>query len=158
MIEIVLLQPAHLKRITELEKQCFSDPWKISAFAEELKNPLAVYLTALETENQQIIGYAGMWLMVDMANITNVAVHPDFRRQGLAGRMLRQLIKIARMRGMEGITLEVRASNFPAQNLYNALGFSVLGRRKGYYQDREDAIIMTKMFKRGGETHADIGN
>ena len=152
MITFTLLRPEHLDGMTAVENLCFHDPWSRSAFAAELENRAAVYLVAVEEDTNRVVGYAGMWLMVDMANITNVAVHPDWRRLGMARQMLTLLMKIAEEQGLEGITLEVRASNHSAQALYAALGFTALGRRKGYYQDREDAVIMTKMYiKDGGE-------
>ena len=83
--------------------------------------------------------------MYDCADITNIAVDPEYRREGLGGKMLELLANVSRDRGMESITLEVRASNIPAISLYEKYGFERSGLRKRYYKDNEDAILMTKM-------------
>ncbi|MBC7325732.1 MAG: ribosomal protein S18-alanine N-acetyltransferase, partial [Moorella sp. (in: Bacteria)] len=95
----------------------------------------------------QVVGYAGMWIILDEAHITNVAVHPHYRGRRLGELLLRVLMQEALHLGADRMTLEVRVSNRPAQRLYERLGFTRAGVRKGYYNDnREDAIIMWKHF------------
>lgn len=147
MIKFTLLRPEHIDGMTEVESLCFDDPWTRRAFEDELKNAAAVYITAVDEKDNSVVGYAGMWLMVDAADITNVAVHPKWRRQGMASQMLSLLVKIADEKGMDSITLEVRESNLSAKALYESLGFKVCGLRKRYYRDRENAVIMTRMLK-----------
>ncbi len=129
--------------MARLDARCFSDPWSEPSFAEDLKNPLAYYLAA-QTEAGEIIGYAGIWLVLDEGHITNVAVSPDYRRCGIGKLLLSRLFTICEEEFAIGaFTLEVRVSNEPAQNLYRSFGFCEAGRRRGYYADNgEDALIM----------------
>jgi ribosomal-protein-alanine N-acetyltransferase len=99
--------------------------------------------TASSPELAAIIGFAGLWLMVDEAHITTIATHPDFRRHGLGELLLASLIDISYEIGAKWVTLEVRVSNYTAQNLYRKYGFREAGIRRRYYSDnQEDAIIM----------------
>ena len=99
--------------------------------------------TATAPELSSIIGFAGLWLMVDEAHITTIAMHPDFRRKGLGEFLLVNLIDIAYDIGAKWVTLEVRVSNYTAQNLYRKYGFREKGLRQKYYSDnQEDALIM----------------
>jgi len=105
------------------------------------ENKCARYYVA--KDDNRIIGYGGMWLVLDEAHVTNVAVHPDYRRKGVGRRIMETLINEAVRLGKERMTLEVRVSNTPAINLYKSLGFEEGGIRKGYYSNnREDALIM----------------
>ena len=146
MINFEMLNEDNVHEVWELEKLCFDDPWELNAFTSELSNKISVYVAARDEKNGKIVGYAGVWLMYDCANITNIAVAPDYRREGLGGKMLELLTDVSRERGMDSITLEVRASNAPAIALYEKHGFVSCGLRKRYYQGREDALIMTKSF------------
>ena len=129
--------------VVEIENHCFSTPWTRHAFRMELKNKLAVYLVAEHRE--KVAAYAGMWLIVDEAHITNVAVHPAFRSLGLGRRILEAMVAEARARNILRMTLEVRKSNDTAIQLYREKGFLIAGIRPGYYVDNgEDAIIMWK--------------
>ncbi len=126
-----------------VESKVFNNPWSRSAFVDEMTdNDLAHYLV-LEDQGM-IAGYAGMWIVVDEAHVTNIALLPDYRRQGLGEKLVRELIKTARERYAVMMTLEVRPSNTVAQSLYSKLGFLPQGIRRAYYSDnQEDALIMT---------------
>jgi ribosomal-protein-alanine N-acetyltransferase len=130
-----------LDEIAEIEKLSFPIPWSRDMLEDELFNPRAWYRVA--AFEGRIAGYAGMWKILDEGHITNIAVHPDFRRRGLGAALLRDLIEHAESCGINALTLEVRVGNKPAICLYESLGFTVEGRRKRYYQDNhEDALIM----------------
>lgn len=147
MILIRLLEASDIDEIIQLEKLCFpEDPWSRLSFETELDNPLSVFFVAVDEESGKMMGYGGMWLMHDIADITNIAVHPEYRREGIGKNILNLLVKIAKEKEMTAITLEVRESNIPAQKLYESAGFVRCGIRKRYYQGREDAIIMTLDF------------
>lgn len=127
--------------VIEIERLSFTTPWTSHAFRLEMKNRLAVYRVALMVG--KVAAYGGMWLILDEAHVTNVAVHPDYRGHGLGQRIMEALIREARDRNLRHMTLEVRAGNEPAISLYKKLGFRMAGIRPGYYQDtREDALIM----------------
>lgn len=130
--------------VLDIEAQSFPTPWSRSAYHSELlENTFATYLV-LELHGR-VVAYGGMWLILDEAHITNVAVHPDFRGHYLGERIMRGLMERARQSGARRMTLEVRRSNLVAQRLYQKLGFVQLGVRRGYYTDtHEDAFIMWK--------------
>lgn len=139
---VVPMSAEHIDGVWEVEKLAFSTPWSKEAFTKEVtENNFAFYLVVLDGE--KVVAYVGSWIIIDECHITNVAVHPDFRKQGIAHQLLEILIDTLRLRGTMAITLEVRVSNKPAQLLYKKLGFEENGIRKGYYSDNnEDAIIM----------------
>ena len=140
---IELMTDAHVAQIAELEKICFSDPWSEASVASELNNKLALWLVAME--DRRVAGYIGSQTVMDETDMMNVAVHPDFRRKGIAEALVNKLVEHLRERGSHCLTLEVRASNVPAITLYCKLGFSEIGRRKNYYRNpREDALILRK--------------
>ena len=140
---IVTMQSSHVAQIAELEKCCFSDPWSERSVASELDNKLSFWLVALEGET--VAGYIGSQTVMDETDMMNVAVHPDFRRQGIAEMLITELVKNLKQKGSRCLSLEVRASNAPALALYGKLGFSEIGRRKNYYRNpREDALILRK--------------
>ena len=130
--------------VIEIEKLCFPIPWTRGAFEHELGgNKLALYLVA--EINGQVVGYGGMWLIIDEGHITNIAIRPDFQGRGAGEAITRALINEASLKEVERITLEVRKTNLIAQNLYQKLGFLICGIRHGYYSDNcEDALIMWK--------------
>ena len=137
------MNPAHVAQIAELEKICFSDPWSERSIASELDNKLAFWLVA--TEGDTVAGYIGSQTVMDETDMMNVAVHPDFRRRGIAEALVTGLVEELKTLGSHCLTLEVRASNAPAIALYEKLGFSEIGRRKNYYRNpREDALILRK--------------
>lgn len=131
-----------IDEVLEVEHLCFTSPWSRQAFVTELvDNRLADYLVMVY-ENR-IIGYIGVWLVIDEGHITNVAVHPDFRGMHLGESLMRTAMLNCLARGMKRMTLEVRVTNIVAQNLYEKLGFVSVGKRRGYYTDNnEDALIM----------------
>ena len=121
--------------------------------AEELDNYLSAFLVALD-DNDKVAGYAGLQAVLDEGYITNVAVRPDCRRQGIAGKLLQVFLDFGNH--LAFLSLEVRASNYDAIALYGSRGFRSVGRRKNYYEHpREDAIIMTKEFEHHGAETAD---
>lgn len=128
--------------VVEIEHQSFSLPWSREAFeAEVCDNDLAVYL--IMTSGKQVIGYGGMWIILDEAHVTNIAILPSYRGKGLGKILLNAMIKAAKGQGAQSMTLEVRAGNIVAQKLYAGFGFKNCGVRPGYYTDnREDALIM----------------
>ncbi len=128
----------HLPAVTELERLCFSDPWSADALAEELNNPCARFLTALD--GNTVVGYLGCHHIADEGFIANVAVHPSHRRRGIA----RELVAAAIEQGssLSRLTLEVRESNTAAIALYRSLGFVKDGVRPRFYtHPTEDAGI-----------------
>ncbi len=139
------MQPCHIPLIAELEKLCFSDPWPPVAIASELSNPLSCWLVAME--GVRLAGYVGSQTVLDETDMMNIAVHPDFRRRGIAEALVKELVGELSNRGSHCLALEVRASNAPAIALYEKLGFSQAGLRKNYYRNpREDALILKKYF------------
>ena len=140
---IVRMKECHVSAVAELEKICFSDPWSENSVASELKNKLALWLVA--EEEGTVAGYIGSQTCGDESDVMNVAVHPDFRRRGIAEALVNALVTELNDIGSHCLTLEVRASNAPAVSLYEKLGFAEIGRRKNYYRNpREDALIMRK--------------
>ena len=137
------MHAAHVTQIAQLEKICFSDPWSERSIASELDNNLAFWLVAVEGET--VAGYIGSQTVLEETDMMNVAVHPDFRRQGIAEALVNGLVEHLKAMGSRCLTLEVRASNAPAIALYEKLGFTEIGRRKNYYRNpREDALILRK--------------
>ena len=142
--EILPLTAAHISQAAEIERLCFSDPWSEKMLAEHLANPCSLTLAAVG-DTGRLLGYVGLLAVVDEGYITNVAVRPDCRRQGVAAALLDALEAQGKERELAFLTLEVRASNAPAIALYRKHGFEEAGRRKNYYtKPAEDAIIMTK--------------
>lgn len=133
-----------LDAVMGIEAESFSTPWSRNQFQSELmENNFAAYLVL--DFHGRVVSYGGMWIILDEAHVTNVAVHPDFRGYHLGERMMEGLMERAKSLGSLRMTLEVRRSNQVAQNLYQKLGFIQLGVRRGYYSDpREDAFIMWK--------------
>lgn len=151
MLRIVPMTADHLDEVAELERVCFSTPWSRKMLAEELENALSAFLVALDGSGA-VVGYAGLQVVADEGYITNVAVKPEARRQGVASRLLQVFIDFARANHLAFLTLEVRASNTAAIVLYGRRGFRSAGRRKNYYEHpREDAVIMTLEFENGTE-------
>ena len=140
---ITNMHQSHVAQVAELEKLCFSDPWSENSIASELKNPLSFWLVALDGE--RVAGYIGSQTVMDESDMMNVAVHPDYRKQGIATALILGLVEELRKRGSRCLTLEVRASNETAISVYRKLEFQEVGRRKNYYRNpREDALILRK--------------
>lgn len=143
MIDIALMTQKHVPSVAVLEKLCFSDPWSENSVASELSNPLSLWLVALEDET--VIGYIGSQTVMGETDMMNVAVHPDHRRRGIARRLIELLIQMLKERESQCLTLEVRASNISAINLYTEMSFQEVGRRRNYYRNpKEDALILRK--------------
>jgi len=138
--EISLMTAADIDGMHDIEVATFASPWSRKSIEDELANPCARYLVA--RENGQVIGYAGMWLVIDEGHVTNVAVREDMRGRGIGRELMKRLIQLAADSGMIWMTLEVRRSNKVAQNLYHSFGFIDVGYRKRYYENNEDALLM----------------
>ena len=150
-VRIVPMTADHLDEVAELERICVSVPWSRNMLAEELDNLLSAFLVALD-DSGKVVGYAGVQVILDEGYITNVAVRPECRRQGIAAKLLQVFLDFARANQLAFLTLEVRASNYDAIALYGSRGFRSVGRRKNYYEHpKEDAIIMTLEFDHGTE-------
>lgn len=146
-IKIVPMAPEHLDALAALERVCFSRPWSRQMLADELDNQCAAFLTALEPDTDRVIGYAGLLVAADEGYITNVAVEPSRRRQGVAAQLLQVFDNFARANKLAFLTLEVRPSNAAAIALYRSFGFEEVGRRRNYYDlPKEDALILTKYY------------
>ena len=144
--DIIPMTSDHLDQVAEIEQICFSDPWSRRMLSEHLENECAATLVAL-SENGTVLGYAGLLVVLDEGYITNVAVRPEYRRQGIAGELLAVFHRFAEGNKMAFLTLEVRDSNASARALYTKHGFKEVGVRKNYYDHpKEDAIIMTLEF------------
>lgn len=147
-IDYKLMDNSHINGVYELSKACFSVPWSLDSISYEIENPLAKYIIAENLSTKEVIGYVGVWIVAGEGDITNIAVDPSYRKQGIASSLLMKLFEICRENSCSDITLEVRASNIPAQNLYKKFNFKEEGIRKKYYSDNgEDAIIMWKRDK-----------
>ena len=144
-VQIVPMNADHMEELEKLEKICFSRPWSRKMLAEELENQCAAFLVAQDSITGQVMGYAGLLVMADEGYITNVAVFPEYRRQGVAAKLISVFENFARGNKLAFLTLEVRPSNAAAIALYEGFGFREAGRRKNYYDlPKEDALILTK--------------
>jgi ribosomal-protein-alanine N-acetyltransferase len=134
-----------LEAVLDIEILSFPTPWSRNAFLYELlENERAVYYVVYNSMNK-LIAYIGMWVIFDEGHITNFAVHPAYRHQGVGKFLLSHFIKVAREKKVKHLTLEVRRTNTVAQELYQKMGFVHMGVRKKYYLDNnEDALIMWK--------------
>lgn len=143
-VTIEKMTEKHLDAVMEIEREAFAVPWSRESFEMEIKrNKCAYYIVALLDD--KVVGYGGMWLVIDEGHITNIAVHRDYRGRGIGKKIIEGLINEAKNRNLVAMTLEVRVSNKVAIHLYEKYGFVPFGRRKGYYADNnEDAIIMWK--------------
>ncbi len=135
----------HLPDILKVEQESFSHPWTEAMFLEEMAGKFSVYRVA--TEEGKAVAYMGMWILADEGHITNVAVAKKCRRRGIAKALISDFVRIAQEKNLCLMTLEVRVSNESAISLYESFGFTEVGRRKNYYDNTEDAVLMTKFFK-----------
>lgn len=140
---IVPMNESHVAQIAALEKACFSDPWSDKSIASELANEYSLWL--VEEQDGRLAGYVGSQAAPPEADVMNLAVAPDSRRQGLGRALMCELMRRLRENGMESLSLEVRESNSPALTLYTKLGFRQVGKRPRYYVNpTEDALILRK--------------
>ena len=140
-VHVRLMTEDDIGDVVEISSLSFPHSWSRSSYQQELQNSLAKYFVA--EINNKVVGFIGTWLIVDESHITNVAVHPDFRKSGIDSKLIESMISYCKEHGCLAYTLEVRAGNTPARSLYEKHGFKQDGIRKGYYQDNnEDAILM----------------
>ncbi len=149
-IRIGPMKEADLTQVMAIEQKSFADPWTLQSFYREIQeNPYSRYLVAYRQE--RLVAYIGGWLITDQLHITNLAVEPQERGNGLAKKLLDELVRLSRKEGINKATLEVRVSNDAAINLYRKNGFAIVGRRPKYYiNNQEDALIMWKEYQDAG--------
>lgn len=146
--KLVPMDGDNVDQIAEIEKECFSHPWSRQMLLEELENLSASFIAA-QAEDGTVLGYAGLTVVLDEGYINNIAVREPYRKQKVASALLDVFIRFAEANELAFLTLEVRASNDAAIGLYLKHGFEQVGRRKNYYEDpKEDAILMTRYFKK----------
>lgn len=132
-----------VSEVVEIDRLSFSMPWSARSYRFEIERNPAALLFVAEVDGA-VLGYIGLWELVDVGHISTLAVHPNHRRQGIARQLIEAGLRALADRGIGEVTLEVRESNTGAQNLYSRFGFEVVGRRREYYRDnREDALVMT---------------
>lgn len=141
-IEIQKMTKEHLKQIKDILKTEFDEFWNAEVLDKELENPLSTYIVAIN--NNEVVGYAGLWQPIDEGHITNIVTKLDKRGNKIASNMLEELIRIAENRKLKCVTLEVNVHNEIAINLYKKYDFKEVGKRPKYYNNTDDAIIMTK--------------
>ncbi|HOJ93319.1 MAG TPA: ribosomal protein S18-alanine N-acetyltransferase [Dictyoglomaceae bacterium] len=142
-IEIRPMKFKDIDEVDEINRLSFSTPWSKESFERELSsNRIAKYFVAVYED--KIIGFVGLWIIFQEAQITTIAVHPDYRGRKVGEKLLNFAIEYCVENHVKSITLEVRVSNTIAQNLYYKEGFKKIGVRKWYYKDGEDALIMVK--------------
>lgn len=143
MIKYRLMTVEDVPAVHYIEQIAFPTPWTLDSFYYEMeKNPQAHYFVAVN-EEEKVIGFCGMWVVLDESQITNVAVLPEGRGKGIGEALMREAIAYAKSLNVVVMSLEVRVTNEVAQNLYRKLGFQEGGIRKGYYTDnQEDALVM----------------
>jgi ribosomal-protein-alanine N-acetyltransferase len=145
MIEVRTLKLRDLGSIEEIERSSYPTPWSRSMFAGELAKPSSICLGAIDTDQEELVGYLIISRYVDAWHVMNVAVAESYRRRGVASGLMEHLFEVTSGDARRGYTLEVRVSNEAAIRLYERLGFKSRGIRRGYYTDnREDALIMWK--------------
>lgn len=143
MIEILKMESIHVSQVAALEKLCFSEPWSENSVAGELNNPLSLWLVAVDEDC--VAGYVGSQSVMGESDMMNIAVSPNYRRQGVAEALVEELACRLKDKGNHCLTLEVRSSNNAAIALYEKLGFAQVGRRPNYYRNpKEDALILRK--------------
>ena len=141
--QILPMTADDIAQVAALEQACFSDPWPQSVLEKELENELSLWMVA--KESGEVLGYVGSQSVLDEADMMNLAVREDARRQGIARSLVQTLCKRLSEKGVQSLTLEVRDSNEPAIRLYEALGFTQAGKRPNYYfHPKEDARILRK--------------
>lgn len=144
-IKITKMTKDDIDEICAIENSAFPIPWERETFEKELSNMLATYLIA-KIDNK-VVGFIGAWFIMDECQITNLAIHQDYRKNGIATQLVAELFKECKKHKSNYIMLEVRANNFAAQKLYKKCGFEEEVIRKGYYKNpdgtREDALVMS---------------
>ena len=148
---IIDAEESMISQLAALEEQCFSMPWTEQQLRSQLPDANHEFIAAVDGDGR-VLGYVGMMFVLDEGYISNVAVSPECRRQGIGDALIAEMDSRAKKRALSFATLEVRESNYAAIALYGSRGFRGEGRRKNYYDHpKEDAIIMTKEFIANGE-------
>jgi [ribosomal protein S18]-alanine N-acetyltransferase len=143
------MRPEDLDQVLTIERASFTMPWSRGAFLYEMQQNRVARCWVARDDDSRVAGYLCLWEVADEVHITNVAVRPDARRQGIARSLLGSVLDNARARGFKIVVLEVRPSNHHALTLYESFGFRVVGRRQGYYYDTgEDALVMEIVLSR----------
>lgn len=143
MLQIDDMRKEDLEQVSTMEAACFSMPWSKKSFEENLNRSDAVYVVA--RDGDKVLGYCGAYVILNEADINQVAVDPLHRKKGVGGKMLAALLEKLRKAGADAVTLEVRKSNEAAIALYESMGFVTEGIRKNFYEKPvEDALIMWK--------------
>lgn len=146
MIELFPLELKYCEDVARISKECLPEYWSFGSICDVLKYNNNIYYVAKDLETDEIVGFAGIMIVADEAELLNIAVSFEYRRCGIAQKLLKRLFSDAKMQNAYRMLLEVRESNVHAQALYSKNGFSALGRRKNYYSNPgEDAIIMERM-------------
>ena len=141
-IKIEKMTTEHLEQIKDVLQSQFDEFWNSEVLAKELENPLSTYIVAVS--EGEVVGYCGLWQPMDEGHITNIVTKLEKRGNGIATKMLEELINIAKSKNLKSVTLEVNVHNEIAINLYKNYNFIEVGRRKKYYNNIDDALIMTK--------------
>ena len=149
MIEIVPMQRQHLNGLVKVEEEAFNSGYARKTFEKEFENKIAIYLVAVNYS--EVVGYIGVWNICGAADIIDVAVLKEFRRCGIGSMLLEKMIDICKEKAVFEINLEVRVSNLAARELYKKFGFKENGLRKKYYENTEDAVLMTKKLDMEGK-------
>ena len=147
MADIIIetMKQGNVDEVAAIEAACFSTPWSRNAFADAVDSEIYEYIVALDGSDGGVAAYAGMQVVLDEAEITNIAVAERYRRRGIAGKLLEGLETLCGRRDVKYLHLEVRESNTAARNLYAKCGFEIDGMRKNFYQKpTENAVLMTK--------------
>ena len=144
LLRFVRITEEHLDAVTAIEHEAYLDPWTQNMFRQEITNASAHFYVALI--DGVVVGYAGFWLVLDEAHISSITIRSEYRGRGLGREELTFLLDTAANLGVREAILEVRVSNYRAQNLYKSMGFQTLYRRPGYYRgNNEDAFVMAKI-------------
>jgi ribosomal-protein-alanine N-acetyltransferase len=144
----VAFSAAHISEAAEIERLCFSEPWSEEALGYMYSSPHAYAVACVDSESGRVAAYGGLEYVLDEAELTNIATHPDFRRQGCANAVTDALERFVKLHGVKRIWLDVRVSNEPAIALYRKLGFEDAGVRRHFYRfPTEDALLMVKELK-----------
>lgn len=149
MIQIRPMTKEDCKEVTRIDQVCFSDAWSLSMFEDLFRYPVNHYFVAeLEQKNPFIVGFAGILTSIDTADVMNIGVLPEYRKQGVGELLLKKLEKMAKFSNCEQILLEVRESNIPAIHLYQKNGYAKIAVRKNYYLNpMEHGIVMQKQLQ-----------
>jgi len=140
-IKIEKMNKKHLEQIKDILQEQFDEFWNANVLEKELENPLSEYIVAME--NDEVVGYAGLWQPIDEGHITNIVTKKEKRRKHIGTKMLEEIIKLAKSKSLKNVTLEVNEHNEPAIKLYKKYNFVEVGKRTKYYNNTDDAIIMT---------------